>query len=447
MRRLRGTRERDGRVVTLLWVFVLASAAILALGALVLGSFLAHSLRAQALEDESLALTQFTNTSLVPHLVAGGRVDVDDEAAGVLERTLRARPDILNVKVWRTDGVLVWTKLEPERIGQRFPLEGHLAETLEHGAAEAELEELSGVENEAEARLGVEKVVEVYAPLLTPSGDVVGAYEIYADGARVEGSIADRKTLLWLTTAGVFLALWTLLVLLVRGASRRLHDQATALRQRSRQLLESYARLEESALEAVESLNATVEAKDPYTAGHSQRVQRVALAIGAELDLSRERMDALRFGALFHDIGKIAVTDGILTKPGRLTFSEFAQIKTHSGEGARIVSKLGRLREAVPIVRHHHERWDGCGYPDGLAADAIPLEAAIVGLADAWDAMTTARPYAEPLDPQAAFAEVRDGRGTQFSPAVVDAFFAAVARRPAAFGLDGDVPDRLSLTA
>jgi putative nucleotidyltransferase with HDIG domain len=236
----------------------------------------------------------------------------------------------------------------------------------------------------------------------------------------------------------VFLALWALLVLLVRGASRRLQSQAEKLRRRSRQVIDAYARLEESALEAVESLNATVEAKDPYTAGHSLRVQRVALAIGEELGLAPKQLDALRFGALFHDIGKIAVPDGILTKPAQLDFWEFAQIKLHSAEGARIVSKFGRLREAVPIVRHHHERWNGGGYPDGLEGDAIPLEAAVVGLADAWDAMTTERPYAQSLALDDAFAELRRGRGTQFAPAVVDAFFDAVAHRPADFGLDGD---------
>ena len=111
-------------------------------------------------------------------------------------------------------------------------------------------------------------------------------------------------------------------------------------------------------------------------------------------------------------------------------------MKTHSAEGARIVAKFGRLREAVPIIRHHHERWDGGGYPDGLSGEQIPLEAAIVGLADSWDAMTTDRPYHRALLPQEAFAEIRNGRGTQFAPEVVDAFFAAAARRPAEFGLD-----------
>jgi putative nucleotidyltransferase with HDIG domain len=233
----------------------------------------------------------------------------------------------------------------------------------------------------------------------------------------------------------VFAALWLVLLLLARGASTTLRRQTTALRERSIALSDSYRRLEESSLEAIESLNATVEAKDPDTAGHSLRVQRAALAIGEQLGLSADRLDALRFGALFHDIGKIAVPDAILVKPAKLDAGEYTRMKLHSAEGARIVCKLGRLRETVPIIRHHHERWDGGGYPDGLAADEIPLEAAIVGLADSWDAMTTDRPYHRALTPQEALREIGDGRGTQFAPYVVDAFLAAAAARPAEFGL------------
>jgi putative two-component system response regulator len=122
------------------------------------------------------------------------------------------------------------------------------------------------------------------------------------------------------------------------------------------------------------------------------------------------------------------VPDAILTKPARLSTDEFALIQQHSEAGARIVGKLGRLRDIVPIIRHHHERWDGGGYPDRLAADSIPLEAAIVGLADAWDAMTTDRPYHRALTVQEALAEVRSGRGAQFAPEVVDAFLATLMR-------------------
>jgi len=219
----------------------------------------------------------------------------------------------------------------------------------------------------------------------------------------------------------------------VRGASRTLQSQTIALEARSRELLESNRLLELSAFETIESLNATVDAKDPYTAGHSLRVQRIALAIGAELGLPVERADALRHAALFHDIGKIAVPDSILAKPSALTEEEWASIRRHPASGAEIVGRLGWLREAVPLIRHHHERWDGKGYPDRLAGDAIPIEAAVVGLADAWDAMTTDRPYRSALTDEEAMREIREGRGTQFAPAVVDAFFAALAAGPDEF--------------
>jgi putative nucleotidyltransferase with HDIG domain len=222
----------------------------------------------------------------------------------------------------------------------------------------------------------------------------------------------------------------------VRGASHTLRRQNEKLRRRTLRLAESNRLLEESALEAVESLNATVDAKDPYTAGHSQRVQRIAVALGQELGLGREQLDVLRFAGLFHDIGKLGVPDAILTKPDRLTELEFEIVKRHPEDGARIIGRLHRLHAAVPAILHHHERWDGQGYPHGLRAGAIPVEAAIVGLADALDAMTTDRPYSSARTLEDATDEIVRCRGTQFAPAVVDAFVALMERSPQLFGTD-----------
>ncbi len=235
--------------------------------------------------------------------------------------------------------------------------------------------------------------------------------------------------MIWFGVGGVFVILWLLLALLVRGASRTLRIRTAQLRDRSARLVESYRLLEQSALEAVESLNATVEARDPYTAGHSQRVQRIALAIGEAFDLPRSRLEALGLAGLFHDIGKLRVPDAVLTKPGPLSPEEFELIKRHPDDGADIVGHLGRMRNVLPYIRHHHERWDGAGYPAGLAGPEIPLEAAIVGLADAWDAMTTERPYSRARTSDEATDEILRARGTQFAPAVVDAFIATVGRR------------------
>ena len=265
------------------------------------------------------------------------------------------------------DGTLAWTNRAPERIGLRFSsaLLGDLGDTIEKRRAHASISNLGGQEDAAERRLGVDHVFEVYAPIMSADGKrALGAYEIYARPQHTESFIASGKRVIWIVVIAVFASLYAALALLVRKASWTIKRQAMTLRTRSRELMESYRRLEESSLEAIESLNATVDAKDPYTAGHSARVQGIALAVAEELGLPSDQLDAIRFGGLFHDIGKIAVHDSILTKPGALDSDEYAAIKRHPADGAEIVSHFSRLHDAVPIIRHHHERWDGQGYPD-----------------------------------------------------------------------------------
>ena len=436
--------QRVAQSVGLLWTFVVMSAAVLVSGCVLLGSLLTSAVRDQAIDDAKLSLTQYANGVLAPRLVYGNSLRVGDSVTGVVNGDLAERPDIKSVKVWKTDGTLAWSNLAQDRIGQRFPLEDELGDVVASGKATAHIGKLDETgEDAVEAERFPERILEVYAPIYAGQHELIGVYEIYADAAPVEDSIAARKQTIWLVSALIFAVLWVLLLLLARSASTMLRRQTTTLRERSSALSESYRRLEESSLEAIESLNATVEAKDPYTAGHSLRVQRIALSLAQELDVAPKHLDAVRFGALFHDIGKIAVPDVLLTKPAGLTDDEFELMKRHSAEGARIVSKFGRLRECVPIIRHHHERWDGTGYPEHLAGQDIPLLAAIVGFADAWDAMTIERPYQRALRIEDALDEVRACSGTQFAPQVVDAFFSAVAKRPGDFG----VPDAEALVA
>jgi hypothetical protein len=435
------SRDQVARSITLLRVFVVASAIVLAAGAVVLGSSVTKTLRRQALDDAKLGVTQYANSVVGRYVVRRGRIVVPREAADILRRDVAARSDILSIKVWRADGQLAWTNVAPERIGRKFPLEGELAEVVVTGETEAGLEELDDAgEDAVEARLGHGIVFEVYAPIRDAQNRVLGAYEIYSDPASLNAAVAEGRNTVWLTVGGVFVLLYLTLILLVRGASRLLRRQSERLRARTHELAESYRQLEASALEAIETLNATVEARDAYTGGHSQRVHRFALAVGAELGLDAEHLATLGHAALLHDVGKVAVPDAILTKPGRLTEEEFDAIKRHPAEGARIVGRLRRLQDLVPAVRFHHERWDGGGYPDGLGAEEIPLDASVIGLADAWDAMTTDRPYRDALDPVDAFREVVEGRGTQFSPVVVDAFARALAAAPATFGVSELVP-------
>jgi putative nucleotidyltransferase with HDIG domain len=448
MRRLRRARDLE-RSLTLLRVFLLTSALICAGAGVALGSILSRSLKSEALNAEKTDLARYVDGVVQPALVHGNRIDIPwRQDAQLADGVLRQR-DIVTVKVWQADGILAWTntlsrssrgRLVPNRdrnqIDKHLGLDDELEKAIDTNQPVAALVGTGGKGEDKFERndLGYQHLFEVYAPIEgATSGRPIGAYEIYADPRALGRLMGSRRTTLWLAVAGVFVALWALLALLVRGASRTLRRQNAKLRTRTIELVESNRLLEESALEAVESLNATVDAKDPYTAGHSQRVQRIAVAIGEELGLERERLEVLRFAGLFHDIGKIGVPDAILMKPDRLTELEFEIVKRHPDDGARIVARLRRLEAAVPAILHHHERWDGNGYPHGLCGEGIPLEAAIVGLADAVDAMTTDRPYSCARTLDEATEEVVRNRGTQFAPAVVDAFVALAERAPELF--------------
>ena len=163
-----------------------------------------------------------------------------------------------------------------------------------------------------------------------------------------------------------------------------------------------------------------IEASDPYTSGHSMRVSAYAEAIAKQVGLPQNKIDLIKSAALLHDIGKIGIDKNILNKVGRLEKEEFEAIKSHPEIGATIIADLSYLSNISDIIRHHHERNDGKGYPDGLSYDKIPLETSILTIADSFDAMTTNRPYRSSLSLEAALQEIKDNGGTQFNPDVVD---------------------------
>ncbi len=174
--------------------------------------------------------------------------------------------------------------------------------------------------------------------------------------------------------------------------------------------------------EIVRTLVATIEAKDVYTVGHSERVTAYAMQIGEEMGFLGEGMADVQLAGLLHDVGKIGVPEQVLNKPGKLTDEEFAIIRQHPEIGANIIQNIADTDVVVRIVRHHHEKFDGSGYPEGLAGEAIPMEARILAVADAYDAMTSNRPYRRVLDPDQMVAEFERHAGTQFDPAVTEVF-------------------------
>lgn len=184
-----------------------------------------------------------------------------------------------------------------------------------------------------------------------------------------------------------------------------------------------YDNLKETLFGVVRCLSTAIDAKDPYTCGHSERVARIAVRLGEEMKLSRGEISDLYLAGLLHDVGKIGIRDDVLCKPGPLTPEEFAHIKEHPITGERIISNVTRLAYLRPGVRGHHERFDGKGYPDGLVGDAIPLMARILAVADSCDAMMSARRYRPALTPSKIEAIFNEGSGTQWDPRIVKHFF------------------------
>lgn len=168
-----------------------------------------------------------------------------------------------------------------------------------------------------------------------------------------------------------------------------------------------------------------IELRDQYTRGHVERVMGFCMAIAQELGLPSAMMQPLMYGAILHDIGKIYISETILCKAGPLTEEEWVEMKRHTIVGAELLKSIPYLTQAIPIIRFHHERWDGLGYPDNIAGEEIPLLARIVSVADALDAMTTRRVYQDAVTPEQAYQEIIDNRGIRYDPLIVSAFEAA----------------------
>jgi putative nucleotidyltransferase with HDIG domain len=223
------------------------------------------------------------------------------------------------------------------------------------------------------------------------------------------------------------------LVMITQNAleKRRLEEEVEAyhknlellVEERTGKLQHAYQVLKKAHLDSVKVLAEAIDAKDPYTRGHSDRVRKMSTAIATHLGFAEDQIESLEYGALLHDIGKIGIKDEILLKQGTLTQEEYQDIQEHPLIGVKIVEEVDFFRDKVPMIRNHHEHFNGKGYPDGLKGDAIPLEARIIAVPDAFDAMTSMRPHRQAMSLEEVLSEMERCGGTQFDPQILTLFF------------------------
>lgn len=215
------------------------------------------------------------------------------------------------------------------------------------------------------------------------------------------------------------------------GKLTRSFNEMTALITTQQARLGKFAlELEEAYVSIVKVLAAAIDARDPNTLGHSTRVAALSLKLGEAIGLSPGELEDLEIACLFHDVGKLKTSDFVLLKDGALDTTEFREIASHCEDGEKILSRAPSLRKYIPAVRHHHEWFNGRGYPDGLHGEDIPLHAAIISVADAFDAMTSTRPYKSPLSREAALSELVRYSGKQFNPYLVGVFLRVIENCP-----------------
>jgi putative nucleotidyltransferase with HDIG domain len=208
---------------------------------------------------------------------------------------------------------------------------------------------------------------------------------------------------------------------------------------RTAELQRERGRMERISTATLEALVNAMEAKDPYLRGHSARVADLSATIAAELGLGDDAVEQLRVAGRLHDLGKIGTRDDVVNKEGPLTPDEFEHVKQHVVIGSQILAPLSHLGDVIAMVRHHHERWDGSGYPDGLSGEMIPIGARVIGAAEVFDALTTSRPYQEKMTPEDASERMAALSGTVVDPKVHQALAAVVQRRHTLVFLDEDL--------
>jgi len=264
-------------------------------------------------------------------------------------------------------------------------------------------------------------VIDVYVPIVH-GNEINGVLLLQIQGEIINKHVKTLIKTIVMTLTGGLLILYILLINILLRTSKTLIKQNTELGRQKLELEQSYKKLNESYKTTVSVLSNAVDARDPYTAGHSERVTKISVLLGKALKMTDAELQNLEYAALFHDIGKLGIPDHILLKNGKLTDEEFEVIKKHPGIGVNILKEVDFIKDALPIIKHHHEKYGAKGYPDNINGHDIPIGARIIAIADTYDAMTTDRHYRKGFSPEAAVEEIVRNKGLQFDGEIVDTF-------------------------
>lgn len=400
-----GARRLFG--TTLLQRFTAVSIATTIAASIVFGTVASRLVEQYALSQHAHSAAVYVSEFLAPRLVAKdflSRPPARRVQFAFAMRGLIGKAGIRRVSVWNSRGQILYSD-DSAIAGRSLPLSPFLQAAL-RGQTESRI--LPG----APGRAG--RAMEVFVPVvLSGAGNPVAVYDIVSDLRDLDATLSGLRRSVWASVLAGIVVLYGVLFTIVHQASRDLQEHQV--------------RLQAAFGGAVESLARAVNARDVATADHSDHVAELAADIARAAGLSQADVRDVRIAACLHDVGKIGINNDILHKPGPLTEKERAAMQRHAAIGYEILLPVP-IPDAIKLaVRHHHERWDGGGYPDGLAGEAIPVLARVIAVADSYGALTSDRPYRRAQDPNDAMAEIVRCAGAQFDPKIVKAFQECVA--------------------
>ncbi len=320
-------------------------------------------------------------------------------------------PNVIEIMVWNRNGEVVWCD-DIDNVGRiveskglMSALEGKVISFIDHWKEDGHGNHKSD---------DVKNVQEVFVPVLFPGErEVNTVVEIYKDITPLVRAIEIHERIIWTRLSMGFLVLYGLLFGIVYGASRRISAQTHEL--------------EDMFLQTTTAMVNALDTKSPWTKGHSERTEKYAEQIARAMGYGDQAVREIMIAGLLHDIGKIGTYGYLLEKEEQLTKEESDVIRRHPDHGIKILGGIRQLKRVLPIIKHHHERYDGMGYPSGLKAEQIPLGARILHVADSYDAMSSDRPYRRALGREEVIRELKDNSGTQFDPQVVEVFLGVIA--------------------